>query len=366
MQIAMISSYEEEKRENEVMSLSDRFHRKYKLQRTYWHSKSDYTSYALSDLDEVLLYLNFRTSGTLECGAHGNSFYDFYICKNNGSYYLKCFDTMHLDDVAAECAPKGAYGVKFDIGKRTDQYKKYLINNAMRAPIELDCNEVENLLNRLKDTPSDDLENCTANRYSKTSVELFDFVNSSTFSADDYVLPKYECYVDAIQYIIDKSGMVWLKDIGLQYVDSIEEALAKYIDKHLCSEYGVYDIEGLEDGDIISCGYYGGFDDIAIPFIGGLYKEGDENDVDFGDKVKIPSGISDYKKKSYVAIEALFRSVGFTNIRCVPLNDLRTGLLKKPDTVRSITINGKVITSGGKEFSPDAPIVIYYHSFVRW
>lgn len=252
MQIALVSFYEEEKRENEGKSSSELFHRKYKLYRTYWHSKSDYTSYALSDLDEVLLYLNFRTSGTLECGAYGNSFCDFYICKNNGSYYLKCFDTIRLEDVAKKCAPKGAYCVQFDIGKRADQYKKYLINNAMRAPIELDGNEVENLLNRLKDTPSDQLENCTASRYSKTSVELFDFVNSSSFFADDYVLSKYECYVDAIQYIIDKSGMVWLKDIGLQYVDSVEEAWDKYIDKHLRDEYMIYG-DDLKDGEIISC-----------------------------------------------------------------------------------------------------------------
>lgn len=88
-----------------------------------------------------------------------------------------------------------------------------------------------------------------------------------------------------------------------------------------------------------------------------------EDDINFGDKVKVPSGISDYEKKSYVAIEAMFKGAGFTNIKCVPLHDLRTGLLKKPDTVESITINGKEITSGGKKFSPDATVIISYHSF---
>ncbi|MBQ7779785.1 MAG: hypothetical protein IJ404_04745 [Clostridia bacterium] len=66
MQIALVSFYEEEKRENAGTSLSDLFHKKYKLYKTYWHSEADYTSYALSDSEEVLLYLNLRTSGIVE------------------------------------------------------------------------------------------------------------------------------------------------------------------------------------------------------------------------------------------------------------------------------------------------------------
>ena len=61
--------------------------------------------------------------------------------------------------------------------------------------------------------------------------------------------------------------------------------------------------------------------------------------------------------------DAAFRSAGFTNVKCVPLNDLTTGLLKKPDWVESITINGYSITSGGRKFFPDASVVISYHSF---
>lgn len=88
-----------------------------------------------------------------------------------------------------------------------------------------------------------------------------------------------------------------------------------------------------------------------------------EDNDDSDGKVKVPDSISDYEKKSYVAIESAFRSAGFTNIKCVPLNDLTTGLLKKPDWVESITINGCSITSGGRKFFPDASVVISYHSF---
>lgn len=91
-------------------------------------------------------------------------------------------------------------------------------------------------------------------------------------------------------------------------------------------------------------------------------KNEDDDDDGFDGKVKVPEGISDYEKKSYVAIEAIFRGAGFTNIKCIPLNDLTFGLLKKPNTVESITINGKNITSGGKRFAPDTAVVISYHS----
>lgn len=92
-------------------------------------------------------------------------------------------------------------------------------------------------------------------------------------------------------------------------------------------------------------------------------KNKDDDDDDYDGKVKVPSGISDYEKKNYVAIEAMFKSAGFADVKCVPLNDLTTGFIKKPDMVESITINGHEITSGGKKFSPNASVVISYHSF---
>jgi len=96
-----------------------------------------------------------------------------------------------------------------------------------------------------------------------------------------------------------------------------------------------------------------------------IMSDGNKDDeIDFGDKIKVPSGISDYEKKSYIAIESMLRSAGFTDIKCVPLNDLTTGWIKKPDTVESITINGTDITSGGRKYPIDATIVISYHSFI--
>ena len=65
----------------------------------------------------------------------------------------------------------------------------------------------------------------------------------------------------------------------------------------------------------------------------------------------------------FTTVEAAFRSKGFTNIRCEPLYDLRRGILYKPGTVKSVTINGEDVIYGFKKYDSDAIVVILYHSF---
>lgn len=92
----------------------------------------------------------------------------------------------------------------------------------------------------------------------------------------------------------------------------------------------------------------------------------DEDDImDLGEKAKVPSSIRDYEKLSYIAVEAMLKGAGFTNVESIPLNDLTTGLIKKPGSVDSIVINNKKITNGGDRFSKDARVVISYHSLNR-
>lgn len=92
----------------------------------------------------------------------------------------------------------------------------------------------------------------------------------------------------------------------------------------------------------------------------------DEDDImDLSEKAKVPSSIRDYEKLSYIAVEAMLKGAGFTNVESIPLNDLTTGLIKKPGSVDSIVINNKKITNGGDRFSKDARVVISYHSLNR-
>lgn len=88
----------------------------------------------------------------------------------------------------------------------------------------------------------------------------------------------------------------------------------------------------------------------------------DEND-DIEGGIKIPSSVFNYEKKNFAAVQAILLSAGFKNVQCIPLNDLTMGLLKRPGSIESITINGKENYSTSKKFSPDASIIISYHSF---
>ena len=123
---------------------------------------------------------------------------------------------------------------------------------------------------------------------------------------------------------------------------------------------------GHASGDSNSAYYMialvGFFPLLGAAFIWILSSDKEEEDIDIVDKVKVPSTISDYDKKNYGTIEAMFIGAGFTNVRCVALNDLKVGFLKKPGMVESISINGKEVTSGGKKFPKDAAVVISYHS----
>lgn len=83
--------------------------------------------------------------------------------------------------------------------------------------------------------------------------------------------------------------------------------------------------------------------------------------IDLGDKVKVPTSISNYEKQSFIAINSMMIGAGFTNVKCIPLNDLNVGVLKKPNMVESITINGNKVTHGGGIYPKDATVIITYH-----
>lgn len=93
-----------------------------------------------------------------------------------------------------------------------------------------------------------------------------------------------------------------------------------------------------------------------------LNGDGDDED-DFGEKIKIPTGAYNYVGKNLYDVEAQLKSAGFVNVNRVPLNDLKIGLIYKPNTVQSLTINGQVVTSARKKYSKNAKVVITYHNY---
>ena len=89
----------------------------------------------------------------------------------------------------------------------------------------------------------------------------------------------------------------------------------------------------------------------------------DDDDDDFGEKIKVPHAAANYIGKSYSAAETLFRSAGFSNVTCIPMNDLKIGLVYRPNTVASITIGSQDISLAKRKYSSNTRIVIAYHSY---
>ena len=87
-----------------------------------------------------------------------------------------------------------------------------------------------------------------------------------------------------------------------------------------------------------------------------------DDDIDTDYKTEGPSSISYYETINYSALEKRYVSAGFTNVKCVPLNDLTMEDLMKAGMVESITLDGWSVISIDENNSKDAEIVIYYHS----
>ena len=125
--------------------------------------------------------------------------------------------------------------------------------------------------------------------------------------------------------------------------------------------YGLGNLSGNGDSAFYMLSMIGFFPLMGSAYIWLFSKDKEDDDIDFSDKVKVPAAIGDYEEKDYRAVETILKGAGFTNISCVPLNDLSFGILTKPGKVDSITINGNEI-SCGKKYPREAVVVVSYHS----
>lgn len=108
---------------------------------------------------------------------------------------------------------------------------------------------------------------------------------------------------------------------------------------------------------------------VGIPVIGGggyfifkflPEKENEKREIANGG-IRFPESVFPYKEKTYTVVENAIKSAGFTNVTLVNMHDVTLGLLKKPNVVESIEVNGVSLMDGGKVYSPSVPISIIYH-----
>lgn len=82
--------------------------------------------------------------------------------------------------------------------------------------------------------------------------------------------------------------------------------------------------------------------------------------------IKIPKSVWEHYSSNYAVIEAELSEAGFTNIKTVPLCDLKLGLFNKPGEIEKITFGGKAMEDSFKRKYPEnISIIISYHSFEK-
>lgn len=80
--------------------------------------------------------------------------------------------------------------------------------------------------------------------------------------------------------------------------------------------------------------------------------------------IKLTSAATDHKEKNYKIIEAAYKHLGFYNVSSINMHDLRVGLLKKPGTIESVTIDGEEPRTS-EWYNPNAEIIITYHGLAE-
>ncbi len=81
------------------------------------------------------------------------------------------------------------------------------------------------------------------------------------------------------------------------------------------------------------------------------------------DEIKVPTSACEYKGKDYKTVKTEFENMGFEEVECEGLEDLKIGLLKKENTIERISIAGNAEFYSGDIFKKDDKVVITYHSF---
>lgn len=77
--------------------------------------------------------------------------------------------------------------------------------------------------------------------------------------------------------------------------------------------------------------------------------------------IRFPNNLQPFSGKNYEMVRNVLRNAGFTNITCVNMHDLAIGFFRKPGSIEKISVNGEDITSGGRVYMPNTPIIITYH-----
>ena len=122
-------------------------------------------------------------------------------------------------------------------------------------------------------------------------------------------------------------------------------------------------IIGANNGNL-SLRTVGMFSLLAAAYVGfSCISNNKKNRTHVKNGIRITSAIANSYGENYESIASIMKSVGFSNITCVPMNDLNLLTIRKKGQIESLVIDGEENISEGDEFPANAAVVISYHSF---
>ena len=77
--------------------------------------------------------------------------------------------------------------------------------------------------------------------------------------------------------------------------------------------------------------------------------------------IRFPKKLEPFNGQDFHHMRKVLQSSGFKNVECINKHDVILGIFTKADQVETVSVDGKVITSGGEIYLPDTPITITYH-----
>lgn len=77
--------------------------------------------------------------------------------------------------------------------------------------------------------------------------------------------------------------------------------------------------------------------------------------------IRFPKKLEPFSEQNAHYMRSVLASSGFTNIECICKHDVKWGVFIKEGRVETVSVDGREITSGGKVYLSDAPIMIIYH-----
>ncbi len=190
------------------------------------------TSFVINPFEEDLVMYIYRNARSAS-----DSFYTLFLVKKETEFFIKCVNMKGLEDKAREfCSISNCFWCEdITFGKLTSEYKKFVLEEAMKEFGPLNSEEIKSWLSVLGKIDFDKFKyDMLVLKYPKLSLYVLDYHNGKHFYADDYCLKKYSDIIDFVNYLYKACDIGDSENdiLGVDnLIDAQERVLHEYIER---------------------------------------------------------------------------------------------------------------------------------------